>query len=264
MNYLEEITKYAPLTREEELELGRRIQQKDEEALQKLIKANLRFVVSIAKKYTGSGLTLEELINEGAIGLIEAAKKFDPDKGVKFITYAVWWIRQSILYAISTKTRVVKIPSNQIQHLNTLNKIINKKTQQLARKPTLDELAKESGLGVDVIEDLQRAARKSISIEPFPDDENPIELIDNQSMKAEEQAIEDSYANEVELLLECLDEREKEVLTLHYGLKGPQLTLQQIGNRFGLTRERIRKIEMKALSKLKRVAARRKLQDYFS
>jgi RNA polymerase primary sigma factor len=250
------------------MDLAKKIQAGDEKALQTLVKGNLRFVVSVAKKYLGSGLQLEDLVNEGSIGLIEAGKRFQPERGVKFITYAVWWVRQAILYAIATKANIVKLPANQMQLLNTINKKMQTMTQKLGREPTLTELSAETNVSEDEVENLLRATRVSLSIEAHSDnDENDnrgITLRDESNEKPEDQIIEDMFVDDVELLLTCLDSREQEILRLHYGLKGVQLTLQQIGDRFGLTRERIRIIELRAIEKLKKIAARRHLYDYLS
>ncbi|MBN1356390.1 RNA polymerase sigma factor RpoD/SigA [bacterium] len=264
--YLSEINKYPLLSRDEEVELSERIQQGDEDALQRMVQGNLRFVVSIAKKYLGSGLQLDELVNEGSIGLIEAAKRFQPERGVKFITYAIWWVRQAILYAIATKTGIVKLPANQIQLLNMINKKMQSMTQTLGREPHLSELAAEINVPESEVENLLRTTRISLSIETHLDEneeEGPsITLTKDNIQKPEEQVIEDGFVDDVELLLTCLDDREKEILQLHYGFKGIPLTLQEIGNRYGLTRERIRKIELRAIEKLKKIAKKRQLEDY--
>ena len=264
--YISEINRYPILTREQEVEIARRIHQGDEDALQEMVKSNLRFVISISKKYLGSGFPLADIINEGTIGLIEAAKRFDPDRGVKFITYAVWWIRQAILYAIANKSGIVKIPPSQAHMLHMINKRIQSMTQLLGREPLLSELAADIGRDEKEIEMLMRTARTSLSVEGNIDEDDHdgmyISLSDENSFKAEEQVIEDSFVDDVELLLECLDDREKEILKLHYGFVGSPLTLQQIGDKYKLTRERIRQIEARAIKKLKRVASNRNLHDY--
>ncbi|MBN1552761.1 RNA polymerase sigma factor RpoD/SigA [bacterium] len=266
--YLQEINKYRMFDKEEEAEIARRIQEGDESAIQELVKANLRFVVSIAKKYLGSGMPLEDLINEGTIGLIEAAKRFNPERGVKFITYAVWWVRQAILYAISAKSGIVKLPQSQANLLSSINKRIQTLTQELGHEPTITELSDSMGIPENEIENLLRTTRASLPIEPHSDNEDEslkfIDLMDYETVSAEDQVMEDAFADEVELLMACLDDRETEILKMHYGFDGKPKTLQEIGNKYGLTRERIRKIEQRAIQKLKRVASRRKLKDYLS
>ncbi len=264
--YLNEIKKFPKLQREEESDLAYRIKAGDSEALQRLVESNLQFVVLISRKYISSGLPLQDLINEGTIGLIEAAKRFDPERGVKFITYAVWWIRQSILYAIAEKSGIIRLPPKQVALVYLIKKKIQTLTQKLGRTPMLDEVAAEINLPVSEIESLLTITQSVLSLDPSPEDEDEngyaITVVDQNAIPVDDKVMEDTFVNEVELLLTCLDDREKEIMKLHYGLDGTMLTLQQIGDRFGLTRERIRQIEQRAIKKLKRLALKNNLRDY--
>ncbi len=264
--HLEEINKYPTFDREQEKQIAKRIQNGDEAAILELVKANLKFVILVAKKYVKSGLPLLELVNEGTIGLIEAAKRFKHDRGVKFITYAVWWIRQAILYAISNKTRMVRLPPKQENMLHAINKITLSLTQKLGRSPTLTEIAQDLQISPEEIETLYSVSRTLVPLE-IPSDENEsgntvIDIPDENTKLAEHQVIEDEFVDDVELLLTCLDDREKEILKLHFGFDGDSLSLQEIGDKFNLTRERIRQIEQKAIAKLRRKAVQQNLQDY--
>ena len=264
--YLQEINKYPIYSRDEEEKLARQITEGSEEAIQKLVQANLRFVVVVAKKYKGSGMPLSDLVNEGTIGLIEAAKRFNPDRGVKFITYAVWWVRQAILYAIANKSGIVRLPPKQANLLHMMNKKIQSMSQELGREPTLTEIADTIEISEEEIENLLRVSRTSLSVGNAGDenetDGRQIDIEDAHSESADEQIIKDAFVDDVELLLACLNDREKEILKLHYGFKGDTLTLQQIGDKYGLTRERIRQIEKRAINKLKRVATKKNLKEY--
>ncbi len=264
--YLSEIKKFPKLLREDETELAYRIKAGDSDALQRLVESNLQFVVLISRKYISSGLPLPDLINEGTIGLIEAAKRFDPERGVKFITYAVWWIRQSILYAIAEKSGIIRLPPKQVALVYLIKKKIQTLTQKLGRAPMLDEVADEINLPVSEIESLLTITQSVLSLDPSPEDEDEngyaISVVDQNAIPVDDKVMEDSFVNEVELLLTCLDDREKEIMKLHYGLDGTMLTLQQIGDRFGLTRERIRQIEQRAIKKLKRLALKNNLRDF--
>jgi RNA polymerase primary sigma factor len=265
-SYLEEIKRYPKLDRQAEVEIALKIQAGDEDALLRIVEANLRYVVLIAKKYTGSGIPYSELINEGAIGLIEAGKRFKPEKGVKFITYAVWWVRQAILIAIANRAAIVKLPPRSANLLYLINKRIQYLSQILGREPQISELSTDLNVPEKDIEILLRVTRVSIPVDSNQSDNdevNPVVTLPDQNTPlADDQVIEDDFVDDVELLLTCLDDREQEILKLHYGFNGQTLSLQQIGHKFNLTRERIRQIEQRAIRKLKRVAMHRKLHDY--
>ncbi|HPQ40802.1 MAG TPA: RNA polymerase sigma factor RpoD/SigA [bacterium] len=264
--YLKKIKEYPELTREEEAELARRIQvDGDEDAVRRLVEANLRFVALIAKKYVKSGLLIEDLINEGSIGLIAAARRFEPERGVKFITYAVWWIRQAILYAIASKSRMVRLPPKQENLLHNINKSSSKLMQTLGRQPTLEEIARDLDVEPNDVEKLVQLGWNSISLESDGEEQEDRDTgmdIPDQRIAAEDQVIQDEFVDDVELLLTCLPDREKEILRMHFGFDGDTYTLQQIGERFQLTRERIRQIERRAIEKLRRKALKRNLKEY--
>ena len=267
-NYLKEIRKYPELTRERELDLAERIQKNgDEDAVRELVEANLRYVTLIARKYIKSGIPLADLISEGNIGLIAAARRFEPDRGVKFITYAVWWIRQAILFAISTKSRMIRLPPKQETLLHNINKTRGRLMQELGKEPSLEEIAAELGIPVSEVENLIQLGWNSVSLEPSDDDkdnrDSGIDIVDDRIV-IDGQVIKDEFVDDVELLLTCLPEREKEILRLHFGFDGDPYTLQQIGDRFNLTRERIRQIERRAIEKLRQKAISRNLKDYLN
>ena len=257
--YLKEISAYPLLTREEEAELARRIRQGDEEALDKLVRSNLRFVVSVAKKYQNQGVALGDLINEGNLGLIRAAHKFDETKGIKFISYAVWWIRQTVLQALAEQTRSVRIPLNQNSNLVKLSRTETALTQALGRSPTDQEIAEEMGEPVETIRALRRVAASELSLDA------PIDRSDRDSASfgerfagAESTDIEEQV--EAQARREFLDrmfekyltERERKILYLYYGLDdGEERTLEEIGSLLGVTRERIRQIRNRAFEKLR-------------
>lgn len=264
--YLNQIKGYPELTREQEIELATRIQNdSDEDALNRLVEANLRFVALIARKYVISGLPIDDLINEGNIGLMEAAKRFEPDRGVKFITYAVWWIRQAILYAINNKSRMVRLPSKQENLLQSINRTTTALMQELGRHPTLREVSAALEVPEQDVEKLVQFGWPSLSLETAGEDkddrETGIEIPDSRHA-AEDQIIQDEFVDDVELLLTCLTDREIEILKMHFGFDGNTYTLQQIGERFSLTRERIRQIERRAIEKLHRQAVKRNLKEY--
>lgn len=264
--YLVEFKKFPRLSREDEAHLAQKIHAGDSDALQRLVESNLQFVVLVSRKYISSGLPLSDLVNEGTIGLIEAAKRFNPERGVKFITYAVWWIRQAILYAIAEKSGIIRLPPKQVSLVYLINKKIQILTQKLSRTPSLEEVSSEVNLPISEIESLLTITQSVLSLEPASDDEDEngytISVADQNAIPVDDRVIEDNFADEVDLLLACLDEREKAIMKLHYGLDGTSLTLQQIGDRFCLTRERIRQIEQRAIKKLKRLALKRNLHDF--
>ncbi|MBN1297929.1 RNA polymerase sigma factor RpoD/SigA [bacterium] len=264
--YLKRFKEYPELTRDEEMVLAERIQATDDEdAVLRLVEANLRYVALIAKKYVKSGLPVEDLINEGTIGLMAAARRFEPDRGVKFITYAVWWIRQAILYAIASKSRMVRLPPKQENLLHNINKSSSKLMQIYGRQPTLDEIARDLHVDPQDVEKLVQLGWNSISLESDGEDQDDrdtgMDIPDNR-IAAEDQIIQDEFVDDVDLLLTCLSDREKDILRMHFGFDGDPLTLQQIGRRFNLTRERIRQIEQRAIEKLRRKALKRNLKEY--
>lgn len=260
--YLQEIGHEELVSVEEEVELAQRIRQGDQAALERLTKANLRFVVSVAKQYQNQGLSLPDLINEGNLGLIKAAEKFDETRGFKFISYAVWWIRQSILQALAEQSRIVRLPLNQVGSLNKINKAFSKFEQEHERRPSSEELAEELDLPADKIADTLRVSGRHVSVDaPFAEGEenNLLDvLVNNDSPNADKSLINESLALEVERTLATLTPRESDILKYFFGIGCQELTLEEIGERFGLTRERVRQIKEKAIRKL-RLGSRSKL-----
>ncbi len=267
--YFVEIGKMKLLTPEEEIELAVKIRNGDENAMNRLILANLRFVVSVAKMYQNQGLSLSDLINEGNLGLIKAAGRFDETRGFKFISYAVWWIRQGITSAIADQSRVVRLPLNRIGDLTKLSKAYKNLEQENERTPTNEELAKLIGTTAeDVTYTLQIASRQvSMNAPTTSDAENKNTLLDvihNEDQPSpDEKLLKESLVNEVRNILQALDEREAEVIRLSFGIGSDQkATLEEIGEKFNLTRERIRQIKEKALRKIKNLKRARSLKDY--
>jgi RNA polymerase primary sigma factor len=255
--YLQEIGREELITADEEVALAKKIQEGDESALEKLTKANLRFVVSVAKQYQNQVLTLPDLINEGNLGLIKAARRFDHSRGFKFISYAVWWIRQSILQALAEQSRIVRLPLNQVGSLNKLNKTFSRLEQQFEREPLPEELSEILDLPMDKVKDTMQLSGKHISVDaPFAngDDNNSLldVLVNHDSPRADKMLIMESLKREIERSLSTLNEREKEVIKLFFGLDVPHpLTLEEIGAKFDLTRERVRQIKEKAIRRLR-------------
>jgi len=265
--YLHEIGKVELLTAEKEVELAKRIKKGDKEALETLIKANLRFVVSVSKQYQNQGLSLPDLINEGNLGLIKAAERFDETRGFKFISYAVWWIRQSILQALAEQARIVRLPLNKIGSINKINKAFNKLEQEYQREPTTDEVADLMKSKSDLIEDAMNFSNIHISMDaPLRDEEanNMYDVILNDdSPSPDNELINSSLRKEIERSLATLGEREAEILRCYFGLNGYQPhTLEEIGDVFALTRERVRQIKEKAIKKLKNQYRNRLLKAY--
>ncbi|MEN8116039.1 MAG: RNA polymerase sigma factor RpoD/SigA [Bacteroidota bacterium] len=265
--YLHEIGKVELLSAEKEVELAKRIKKGDHEALKTLIKANLRFVVSVSKQYQNQGLSLPDLINEGNLGLIKAAERFDETRGFKFISYAVWWIRQSILQALAEQARIVRLPLNKIGSINKINKAFNKLEQEFQREPTLDEVAKLMESKPEFIEDSMNFSNIHVSMDaPLRDEEgnNLYDvLLNDDSPKPDEGLINGSLRTEIERSLATLGDREAEILRFYFGLNGyQQHTLEEIGDEFGLTRERVRQIKEKAIKKLKNQYRNRLLKSY--
>ena len=253
--YLQEIGKEELISVEEEVELAQRIRKGDQEALEKLTKANLRFVVSVAKQYQNQGLSLPDLINEGNLGLIKAAERFDETRGFKFISYAVWWIRQSILQALAEQSRIVRLPLNQVGSLNKINKAFARFEQEHERTPSAEELANELELPKEKVTDTLRVAGRHISVDaPFADGEDNSlldVLVNTDSPNADRGLINESLATEVERALEILTDRERDIIRYFFGIGCSEMTLEEIGEKFDLTRERVRQIKEKAIRKLR-------------
>ena len=265
--YLREIGKIPLLTKEEEVELAKRVEAGDEEAKKKLIEANLRLVVSIAKKYIGRGLSFLDLIQEGNLGLIRAVEKFDYRKGFKFSTYATWWIRQAITRAIADQARTIRIPVHMVETINKLIRVSRQLVQQLGREPTVEEIAQALELLPEKVEDIQRIAQEPVSLETPIGEEEDSQLgdfiEDKDSPNPEEATAGQLLREQLEEMLGELTEREREVLRLRFGLEdGRAHTLEEVGKRFNVTRERIRQIEAKALRKLRHPSRSKRLRDY--
>ena len=264
--YLQEIGREDLLSTEEEIELAQRIKKGDRKALDKLTKANLRFVVSVAKQYQNQGLSLPDLINEGNLGLIKAAEKFDETRGFKFISYAVWWIRQSILQAIAEQSRIVRLPLNQVGSVNKINQLQNKFEQEFERRPNSSEIAERIDIPEDKVIDAMKANGKHISVDaPFSDgDDNSLidVLPDSDIPMADNELVMESLRKEIADALHTLNERERNVIECFYGINQPEMTLEEIGDRYGLTRERVRQIREKALRKLRKNTKNKQLKSY--
>jgi RNA polymerase primary sigma factor len=264
--YLSEIGREELITIEEEVELAQRIRKGDRAALEKLTRANLRFVVSVAKQYQNQGLTLPDLINEGNLGLIKAAEKFDETRGFKFISYAVWWIRQSILQALAEQSRIVRLPLNQVGSLNRINKAFSRLEQENERTPTPDELSQTLEISKDKIADAMRISGRHISVDaPFVDGEDNSlldVLINSDSPNADKLLISESLGTEVVRALTTLTEREREILRYFFGIGCTEMTLEEIGEQFGLTRERVRQIKEKAIRRLRHTSRSKMLKGY--
>ncbi len=264
--YLQEISKEDMLSPEEEVELAARIHKGDQAALERLIRSNLRFVVSVAKQYQGQGLGLIDLINEGNVGLITAAQKFDETRGFKFISYAVWWIRQSILQALADNSRLVRLPLNQIGNVSKVNRFLNRFIQQNERRPSLDEISEALDIPYEKLNNAILSAGRHVSMDaPLSDDENGtlVDLLTNQDMPEPDAKLsEESLQKDVDKVLSTLPERENKVLRMFYGIRTKQLGLEEIGARMNLSRERVRQIKERALAILRTSAMKRALQVY--
>ena len=267
-NYLQDVSKLDLITAEEEVELAQRIREGDQIALEKLTKANLRFVVSVAKQYQNQGLRLPDLINEGNVGLVKAAKRFDETRGFKFISYAVWWIRQSILQALAEHSRVVRLPLNKIGVINKINKTFSYLEQAYERPPSAAEIAKELDMPVSKVKTAMKNSGRSLSMDaPFQEGENDSNLYDvlksGESPSPDNNLMQDSLSVEIERALDTLTEREADVIRLNYGLGGQQpLTLQEIGETFDLSRERVRQIREKGIRRLRHERKSKILKKY--
>ncbi len=253
--YLQDIGREELITVDEEVELARRIKKGDRLALEKLVRANLRFVVSVAKQYQNQGLSLEDLINEGNLGLIKAAEKFDETRGFKFISYAVWWIRQSILQALAEQSRIVRLPLNQVGTINKINRAIAEFEQQKRRKPTPEELAEITEIPIDKIKQSRSVSGRQKSLDaPLTDGEDSQlkdVIVNPDSPRADETLLRESLQIEIERALSTLTKREADVIRYFFGVNAPDMTLDEIANQFGLTRERVRQIKEKALKRLR-------------
>lgn len=265
--YLQEIGKVELLTPEQEIEFSIKIKKGDQVSLEKMVKANLRFVVSVAKQYQNQGLSLGDLINEGNLGLIKAAKRFDETRGFKFISYAVWWIRQSILQALAEQSRIVRLPLNRVGALNKIGKAYNNLEQEYEREPTPDEIAKELDMDLEEVSETLKMSSRHISMDaPFDQgDENSLldVLASDENPLPDTSLMSDSLRSEIERALSTLTEREAEVIRLYFGFNGDHsLTLEEIGEQFHLTRERVRQIKEKAIRRLRHTSRSRNLRAY--
>ncbi|MGB6035720.1 MAG: sigma-70 family RNA polymerase sigma factor [Cryomorphaceae bacterium] len=267
--YLQEIGRVELISAQEEVELAQRIKKGDHEALERLTKANLRFVVSVSKQYQNQGLTLPDLINEGNLGLIKAAQRFDETRGFKFISYAVWWIRQSILQALAEQARIVRLPLNKIGSVNKINKAFAKLEQEFERPPTSEEIAECLEMTLEEVQQSLKNANKAVSMDAplgFDDDAsgNMYEVYsDAENPKPDDHLISQSLGLEIERSLHTLTTREADVIRLYFGLTGENpLTLEEIGQRFDLTRERVRQIKEKGLRRLKHNSRSQMLRSY--
>ena len=264
--YLQEIGKEDLITVEEEVELAQRIKKGDQEALEKLTKANLRFVVSVAKQYQNQGLSLPDLINEGNLGLIKAAEKFDETRGFKFISYAVWWIRQSILQALAEQSRIVRLPLNQVGSLNKINKAFARFEQENERTPSPEELANVLDIPKEKVSDTLRVSGRHVSVDaPSSNgkDNNLLDvLVNTDSPNADRGLINESLSTEVERALATLTDRERDIIRYFFGIGCPEMTLEEIGEKFGLTRERVRQIKEKAIRRLRHSSRNKFLKSY--
>ncbi|OAQ42125.1 RNA polymerase subunit sigma [Pedobacter psychrophilus] len=264
--YLHEIGKVDLITAEEEVILAQKIREGDQAALERLTKTNLRFVVSVAKQYQNQGLTLGDLINEGNLGLIKAAKRFDETKGFKFISYAVWWIRQSILQAIAEQSRIVRLPLNQVGSLSKISKAFSRLEQEFEREPSPEELAETLETTVDKISDTLSNSGRHVSMDaPFVQGEENtlLDVLENDNPNTDSNLIDESLSEEIKRSLSTLTEREREIIVLFFGLStNHPLSLEEIGEKFNLTRERVRQIKDKALQRLRHTSRSKILKSY--
>lgn len=267
-SYLNKISDTHHFTREEEYELGKKIQQGDLEALKKLVTGNLKFVVSVANRYRNSGLSLADIVNQGNLGLLEAAKRFDPDKGVKFISYAVWWIRQSIVQSLAEQSGAVRLPIKQASILFKINEATEKLTKELGRMPTAEEISILIGIDTSDIENVLRVSRNYLSLEaPLKEGEDRtfIDLLDSGGISVEEEIFNKNLKNSLDDIVDELPEREADIVKLRFGMEGEApKTLEEIGEMMKISRERVRQIEARALSRLRKKALKRKLYDYLN
>jgi len=267
--YLREIGETPLITAEQEVELAKKIKLGDQSSLEKLTKANLRFVVSVAKQYQNQGLSLADLINEGNIGLIKAAKRFDETRGFKFISYAVWWIRQAVLQALAEQSRIVRLPLNRVGTLHKIGKISSSLEQEYGREPSPDEIAKELSLSAVEVTDTLKISNSHLSLDaPFSvsEDNSLMDVLEDEFQPAPDEALlDESLRLEIERALDSLSPRESEVINLYFGLSQDKaLTLEEIGARFSLTRERVRQIKEKAIRRLRHASRSKSLRAYLN
>lgn len=266
--YFKNISSYKPYSHEEEIELGNKIQQGDKEALKKLILANLKFVVSIANKYKNLDVPLLDLINQGNIGLLEAAKRYDPSKGTKFITYAVWWIKQAILQALNEQSSTVKLPVKHTAHLYKINSATEKLTKELGRAPSTQELSEATNISPEDIEEVLMASKSSLSLDNYvgnDEDKTFLESLEDEDSNVENAIIAKTLKYAIDEIITSLDPREAEIIIKRYGFNGEQpQTLEELGESMGVTRERIRQLENRALDKLRKKALKKRLNDYLN
>ena len=264
--YLQEISKEELISAEEEVELAQRIKKGDTRALERLTRANLRFVVSVAKQYQNQGLTLPDLINEGNVGLIKAAEKFDETRGFKFISYAVWWIRQSILQAIAEQSRIVRLPLNQVGSVNKINRVLSKFEQENERRPSVDEISEHLDLPKDKIDEAMSVNGRHVSVDaPFSDGEDNTlldVLVGDDTPATDRELVIESLRSEINTALKILTVRERNVIEAFFGINCPEMTLEEIGAKFGLTRERVRQIKEKAIRRLRENRHNKLLKTY--
>ncbi len=265
--YLEEIGGYSPLSPEEEIELTRRIRKGDSEALDKLVKANLRFVISVAKEYQGQGLPLQDLISEGNLGLIKAAQRFDETRGFKFISYAVWWIRQSILQALAEQSRVVRLPLNRVGAINKVGRTLEQLEKEYGREPSMQEVAETMEMSTYEVADVLKTSARHLSLdEPFKEEDgnNLLDILESDRYAPPDEALmQESLKEEIDKVLMTLKPREAEIIRLYFGLDGDRpLTLEEIGEHFKLTRERVRQIKEKALRRMRHRSRLEPLRKY--
>jgi len=265
--YLEEIGSHTPLPPEEEVKLAERIKKGDKEARNKLVQANLRFVVSVAKEYQNQGMPLSDLINEGNLGLIKAAERFDGSRGFKFISYAVWWIRQSILQALAEQSRIVRMPLNRVGALYKISKVSAQLEQEKERTPNMEEIARSLDMSPKEVARTLSSGRRHRSLDaPIGHDEDSsslMDLIGDETNSPEEYVMRSSLRQEIEAALDTLDKREADIIRMYYGIGREQsMTLDEIGEKYGLTRERIRQIKEKALRRLRHASRSKKLRPY--
>lgn len=263
--YLQEISREELVSVEEEVELAQRIRKGDRKALERLTRANLRFVVSVAKQYQNQGLSLPDLINEGNVGLIKAAEKFDETRGFKFISYAVWWIRQSILQALAEQSRIVRLPLNQVGTVGKINRILNKFEQENERRPSINEISEHIDLPKEKIDEAMSVNGHSVSVDaPFTNDENSLldVMVNDDSPMADTQLVRESLRTEINTALKVLNERERNIIEAYFGINQPELTLEEIGTKFDLTRERVRQIKEKAIRRLRDNRKNASLKSY--
>ncbi len=266
--YFKNISAYKPYTHEEEMELGYKIQQGDKEALKNLILANLKFVVSIANKYKNQDIPLLDLINQGNIGLLEAAKRYDPSKGTKFITYAVWWIKQAIIQAVNEQGSAVKMPVKHTAYLYKINSATEKLTKDLGKVPSIEEISKATDIPMEEIEEVLMASKSYLSLDNYignSEDKTFLDSIEDEDSNVEKVIIAKALKSSIDEIISSLDPRESEIIIKRYGFDGGQpQTLEELGESMGVSRERVRQLENRALEKLKKKALKKKLNDYLN